>query len=318
MDETLKQTTSNILMVRPANFGFNEQTAGSNSFQQDNTNLTSEVIKEKAIVEFDAFVDVLRSKGINVFVEEDTVEPVKSDAVFPNNWMTTHQNGTVITYPMLAPARRVERRADIIENLKSTFLISKEQHLEFFESNNKFLEGTGSMILDRVNKVVYACISARTDASLLEEFCLLANYDKVQFHAVDTDKKDIYHTNVMMALGETFVVICLDTIEDKKERETILKSFEKTNKEVIEITFDQVLSFAGNMLQVRNDDDETFLVMSEQAYQSLSDTQVQKISKHTNILYSPIDTIETFGGGSARCMMAEIFLPFVPVFKRED
>jgi len=299
-------------MVRPANFGFNEQTAESNSFQRKDASLTTEVIKEKAIVEFDSFVSVLRSKGVNVHVVEDTSEPVKPDAVFPNNWVTFHQNGTVITYPMFASARRLERRTDIVESLKSTFQIAKEQHLEFFESNNKYLEGTGSMILDRVNKVVYACISNRTDASLLEEFCLLANYDKVQFHAVDADNKDIYHTNVMMALGETFVVICMDTIKDEKEREIILKSFEKTNKEVIEITFDQVLAFAGNMLQVRNDDDETFLVMSEQAYQSLSDAQIQYISKHTNILYSPINTIETFGGGSARCMMAEIFLPLLP------
>lgn len=312
MDETTKQTTSNILMVRPANFGFNEQTAESNTFQKKDTDLSPEEIKIKAIEEFDTFVSVLRSKGINVHVVEDTDYPIKPDAVFPNNWITFHQNGTVITYPMFAPARRVERRSDIIEKLKSTYKISKEQHLEFFESNNKFLEGTGSMILDRVNKVVYACISPRTDPSLLEEFSLLSNYDKIEFHAVDTEGVDIYHTNVMMALGETFVVICMDSIKDEKEREAVLKSFDKTGKEVIEITFEQVLSFAGNMLQVKNDEGKSFLVMSEQAYRSLSENQIQKISKHTSILYSPIDTIETYGGGSARCMMAEIFLPPLP------
>jgi hypothetical protein len=308
VDESLKQTTNNLLMVRPANFGFNEQTAESNTFQNEDSGLSSQLIKQKAIDEFDEFVAVLKAKGINVHVIEDTLVPVKPDAVFPNNWVSFHQNGAVITYPILAPIRRLERRQDIIENLKSHFTIKREHHLEFFEGKNKFLEGTGSMILDRVNKIAYACISPRTDASLLEEFCLMTDYDKIQFTAVDKDDIEIYHTNVMMAIGETFVVICLDALKIEKEKEILLNSFSKTNKEIIEITFDQVLAFAGNMLQVRNDDGDTFLVMSEQAFLSLTEAQVQKISKHTNILYSPINTIETIGGGSARCMMAEIFL----------
>jgi len=309
LDKTLKQTTNNILMVRPANFGFNEETAENNSFQKRDTRLTASTIKEKAIEEFDQFVAVLREKGINVHVVEDSESPVKPDAVFPNNWVTFHQNGTIITYPMFAKARRLERREDILTDLQSTFDIKKEQHLEFFESKEKFLEGTGSMILDRINRIVYACLSPRTDLSLLEEFCIMTDYDKVSFHAVDAENKDIYHTNVMMALGETFVVICLDTVKDEKEKEILLNSFAKTNKEIITISFEQVLAFAGNMLQVRNKEGETFLVMSEQAFRSLSEDQVEKISKHTQILYSPIDTIETYGGGSARCMMAEIFLP---------
>ncbi len=296
-------------MVRPVNFGFNEQTAESNSFQKRDGMLTAELIKERAIAEFDNFVDVLRNNGINIFVAEDSEDPIKPDAVFPNNWVTFHQNGTVITYPMQAPIRRQERRADLIENLKEHFVIKKEQHLEFFESKDKFLEGTGSMILDRVNKIVYACISPRTDASLLDEFCLMTDYKQVKFHSVDEEGKDIYHTNVMMALGETLAVICLDTVKDDKEKEALLNSFSKTNKEVIQITFDQVLAFAGNMLQVRNSDGKTFLVMSEQAYQSLNESQIKQISKHTNILCSSINTIETYGGGSVRCMMAEIFLP---------
>ena len=296
-------------MVRPSNFGFNEQTAESNSFQKKDTALSTDLIQQKSTVEFDSLVSLLEANGIHVYVIEDTETPVKPDAVFPNNWITFHQNGTVITYPMYAPIRREERRADIIEMLKDHFILKKEQHLEFFESKDKFLEGTGSMILDRINRVVYACISPRTDASLLEEFCLMTDFEKVQFHAVDVEDKNIYHTNVMMALGEAFVVICLECVKSEKERENLLNSFAKTNKEVIEITFDQVLAFAGNMLQVHNDEGDTFVVMSEQAYLSLTETQIQKISKHANILYSPINTIETFGGGSVRCMMAEIFLP---------
>ncbi|MFT5168397.1 MAG: hypothetical protein ACI8P3_003640 [Saprospiraceae bacterium] len=308
MDETLKQTTGNLLMVRPANFGFNEQTAESNTFQKKDPSLSADLIKLNALKEFDAFVAVLTDNGIKVHVLEDTANPVKPDAIFPNNWVTFHQNGAVITYPMYAPARRPERRSDIIEYLKSHFITKREHHLEFFEAKNKFLEGTGSMILDRINKIVYACISPRTDASLLEEFCLMTDYEKVQFSAVDEEGKDIYHTNVMMAIGETFVVICLDSIKSEKEREILLNSFSKTNKKIIEITFDQVLAFAGNMLHVRNDKEDTFLVMSEQAYLSLTEAQIRQISKHTDIIYSPINTIETYGGGSARCMMAEIFL----------
>ncbi len=309
MDNTLKQTTSHILMIRPANFGFNEQTAESNSFQKADDSLDVDEIKQRAIEEFDRFVDLLRSKDINVHVVEDTAKPVKPDAVFPNNWITFHQDGTVITYPMLSEARRKERRPDIVEALKSSFEVSRERHLEFFESKDKFLEGTGSMILDRVNKIVYACISPRTDASLLEEFCLWTDYEKVQFHSVDAEGKDIYHTNVMMALGEGFVIICMDTIKNEEERAALEYAFAKTNKEIIEISFEQVLAFAGNMLQVRNEHGEKFLVMSEQAFQSLDQEQIDRISVHTNILYSPIDIIETYGGGSTRCMMAEIFLP---------
>ncbi len=296
-------------MIRPANFGFNEETAESNSFQSKDTSLSTSEIKQKAISEFDNFVSVLRSKGIHVHVIEDTGTPVKPDAVFPNNWVTFHQDGTVITYPMFAEARRAERREDVIESLMEQFEVKEVKHLDAFESQNQFLEGTGSMILDRVNKYVYACVSPRTDAVLLEAFCEMTGYEAVLFQSVDAQGQDIYHTNVMMALGETFMVICLDTIKDEAQRNRIKAVSSASNKEIIELTFDQILAFAGNMLQLRNDDGETFLVMSQQAYESLRPDQIQAIKEHTNILYSPINTIEKFGGGSARCMMAEIFLP---------
>lgn len=296
-------------MVRPANFGFNEETADSNAFQQNDTSLSALEIKRKATREFDDFVYLLRQAGVNVIVMEDTYEPVKTDAVFPNNWVTFHSDGTIITYPMYAEVRRLERREDIIGKLTHQFNFDKRIRLEEAEARHKFLEGTGSMILDRVYKIAYACVSPRTDVEMLDEFCKQMGYEKVAFTALDGDGKEIYHTNVMMALGETFVVICLETVKNKAERESLLKKFEQTNKAVVEITLNQMMSFAGNMLQVQNKSGEPILVMSEQAFQSLDKDQVRKLNQHTNLLYSPIDTIEKYGGGSARCMMAEIFAP---------
>lgn len=303
------QTTSNILMVRPANFGFNEETAASNAFQNSETTLSQEEISRRAVAEFDQFVTKLREKGVHVTVAQDSDYPVKPDAVFPNNWVTFHEDGTVLLYPMYAPVRRLERQPDIIEQIRNVFVIGKMYHLEHFEDVSKYLEGTGSMILDRQHEIVYACLSPRTDLSLLDEFCEIMGYKRVAFRAVDGEGKEIYHTNVMMALGETFVVICLDTIPNENEKNLLLKTLADTGKEIISITLGQMLSFAGNMLQVRNPKGETFLVMSSQAYRSLTPEQIAQIEKHTQILHSEIETIETFGGGSARCMMAEIFLP---------
>ena len=303
------QTTSNILMVRPANFGFNDQTAESNSFQTQDSSLNIQEIKSKALTEFDDFVSKLLSAGVNVIVAEDTDEPVKPDAVFPNNWVTFHEDGTIITYPMQSPARRLERDEAILNQIIEQFELKKRKHLEHFEDSNRYLEGTGSMILDRANKIVYACLSPRTDGLLLEKFCELTGYKNIVFHAVDNQGQDIYHTNVMMALGETFVVICLESIKDVSERQNLLNSFKITGKELIEISYEQMKAFAGNMLQVRNDKEETMLVMSQRAYESLNADQIKAIKRHTNILYSPINTIETYGGGSTRCMMAEVFLP---------
>lgn len=303
------QTTSNILMIRPANFGFNEETAANNSFQTRAKVLTPEQVKARAQKEFDEMVEKLRSKGINVIVVEDTEDPIKPDAVFPNNWITFHEDGTIMTYPMYSAKRRLERRDDIIDQIKKDYSVSSTYRLENFEDTNQILEGTGSMILDRVNKIVYACTSPRTNENLLDVFCKILGYEKAVFQSVDGNGDDIYHTNVMMALGENFVVIGLDTIKDEDQKKMLLTFFEKTNKKVIDISFEQILAFAGNMLQVRNDEGETFLVMSQQAFESLNDNQIEEIEKYTNILYSNIEAIETLGGGSARCMMAEVFLP---------
>ncbi len=309
MSDQIFQTTSNILMVRPANFGFNEETAASNAFQSKNEELQTSQGSERAVEEFDDLVGKLQSKGVNVIVMDDTNEPVKPDAVFPNNWITFHQDGTVITYPMLSVTRRKERREDVIDLLITDYFIARKIELESYEEDGIMLEGTGSLILDRPNRLAYACLSPRTSLGLLNRFCEIADFEAVPFHSVDGDGQEIYHTNVMMALGETFVVICLETVLGKEERALLLHKFKETNKEIIEITLEQMMNFAGNMLQVKNKEGETFLVMSEQAYRSLDPSQIEQIEKHTSILYSAIPTIETLGGGSVRCMMAEVFLP---------
>jgi hypothetical protein len=304
-----RQTTSHIMMVRPANFGYNAETAVNNAFQNENQSMSNVELSAIAIQEFDAFVHLLRANGVHVHVMQDATAPIKPDAVFPNNWITFHEDASIITYPMYAPLRRLERDLTFVDTLAIRFKIATKYHLDYFEDNNMYLEGTGSMIFDRENEIVYACISERTDADILGEFCAITGYKNIIFSAVDGKKQPIYHTNVMMALGETFVVICMDTIKDKKEKKMLLDLFEETNKEVIEISLDQMMHFAGNMLQVRNDDGETFLVMSKTAHDSLKTKQLKTIAKHTKVLYPDITNIETIGGGSARCMMAEIFLP---------
>ncbi|MBP6828386.1 MAG: amidinotransferase [Saprospiraceae bacterium] len=304
------QTTSNILMVRPANFAFNEETAASNAFQSRDRHMTAAEMRQNAVREFDEFVARLRHAGVRVIVADDTAEPVKPDAVFPNNWVTFHQEGLIITYPMFAPIRRLERQESVVDTvLKEGFAVGHRVHLEDNEARNRYLEGTGSIIFDHVHRLAYACLSPRTDAGLLEELCCEIGYQKVVFHAADAGGQDIYHTNVMMALGETFVVICLDSVRDPAERSLLEEKFGATGKEIIDISLTQMNAFAGNMLQVRNAAGDTILVMSEQAYRALNAGQVAALEKHTRLLYSPIETIETYGGGSARCMMAEVFLP---------
>ncbi|TNE58943.1 MAG: amidinotransferase [Bacteroidetes bacterium] len=305
-----QQTTPYILMVRPVNFGFNAETAASNAFQHNDTSLSPEAIRRQAVEEFDAFVNALREAGVQVIVAQDSARPVKPDAVFPNNWVTFHQEGFLVTYPMFAPTRRRERRRQVLDTvLKEGFSSEKRINLEFNEKIDRFLEGTGSIIFDHQHRLAYACLSTRTDAALLQDLCDILDYTPVVFHSVDVHGQDIYHTNVMMAMGETFVVICLETIRDANERALVLRHFSETGKEVVEITLSQMESFAGNMLQVRTLKGEQLLVMSEQAYQSLTPEQVGRLEKHTGILYWPIPTIETYGGGSVRCMMAEVFLP---------
>jgi len=304
----MKQITSHILMVRPASFGYNEETATNNAFQVNDPSLGPQQVREKATQEFDEMVHRLREAGIDVHVADDSASPVKPDAVFPNNWVTFHEDGTVVTYPMNAPTRRPERREGIIDSLSKRFDVRRRVRLEEAEGEGRFLEGTGSLTLDRPNRIAYACRSPRTDEQLLDTFCERMAYQKVLFTAVDADGKQIYHTNVMMALGETFVVICLDAVPDAGEREMLREQFAAASKAVIGISMEQMMQFAGNMLQVVNANGDTFLVMSEQAYESLSAAQIEQIKQHTTPLHSPLYTIERYGGGSARCMMAEIFL----------
>jgi hypothetical protein len=300
------QTTPHILMIRPVAFGLNQQTAISNAFQ--NTDAPQKNVQEKALVEFDAFVDKLRVHNVDVTVIEDTLEPHTPDSIFPNNWISFHKEGSIFLYPMQAENRRLERRDDIIDELSTIFDIREVNDLSATENNGEYLEGTGSMVLDRENKISYACLSIRTQRKVLDIFCKETGYTSFTFHAVDENGMAIYHTNVMMCIGDQFVVICLDTIRDVTERGLIIKRFEDTGKEIIEISLQQMNHFAGNMLQVLNKKGKSFLVMSGSAHDNLNDSQIAQISKYTEILSSPIPTIEENGGGSARCMMAEIHL----------
>ncbi|WP_367389691.1 citrulline utilization hydrolase CtlX [Lewinella sp. LCG006] len=301
------QITDTILMVRPANFGYNVETAGNNAFQTNDNSLSGKEINARAQAEFDAFVAKLRSVGVNVIVVEDSEVPLKHDAVFPNNWFSTHEDGSLITYPMYAPMRRLERREDVVAQLTKDFGFDKHIRLEKRELSERFLEGTGSMILDRDNKIVYACRSIRTDEGLLDEFVLWMGYEKVLFESYDMNGLPIYHTNVMMALGTNFCVICLDTITDAVQRREVTDKLTQTGKDIVSISREQMNAFAGNMLQVKGAQEQTYLVMSSQAYQSLTKEQRQQLELHTQLLHSSLDTIESYGGGSARCMMAEIF-----------
>lgn len=304
-----QQITDTVLMVRPANFGFNPVTAASNAFQNSETDLSAAEIQTLALQEFDQFAAKLRAANIEVIAVADTLTPVKYDSIFPNNWFSTHSDGTLVLYPMYAPMRRLERREDIVAILSHHYTLNQRQELDKHELDERFLEGTGSLILDRPNKLAYACRSIRTNEQAFDEFCAKMDYEKVLFDATDADGQAIYHTNVMMAIGESFVVICMDSVKNKVEHERLKAHFARTNKVIIEISQEQMGSFAGNMLQVKNKEDVTFLVMSEQAYKSLTTIQIAEIETHTNILYSPIPTIEKFGGGGTRCMLAEIFLP---------
>lgn len=305
----MHQITNNILMIRPANFGFNPETAMNNVFQHNDGAEDPQAIKENALKEFDAMVQLLRDKQINVYVVEDTAEPVKPDAIFPNNWVSFHENGLVLQYPMYSPLRRSERRQDIIDALGKQFLIAKDYTFEHYEEQGMFLEGTGSMVLDRENQIAYACISDRTDIRLLDKWCVLTGYRKIIFTAVDRNGVAIYHTNVMMALGVDFAIICLESIVNEREKEMVIDMLHSTDKEIIEINFAQMEAFAGNMLQVQSLDGTKYLVMSKTAYNSLKEDQISKIKSLTDIITPDIPTIEKYGGGSVRCMMAEIFLP---------
>jgi hypothetical protein len=308
----MKQTTNSIMMIRPVAFRMNEQTAVNNYYQKVLDGLLPATVNAKAQQEFDTFVNKLRAVGVDVIVVDDTLEPSTPDSIFPNNWISFHENGDVALYPMFAKNRRQERREEILDMLEDKgFVIHNIVDYTSAEEDGFFLEGTGSLLLDRANSTAYCALSPRADEELFIEFCEDFDYAPIIFEAfqtVDGERKLIYHTNVMMCLGETFAVICSDCIDDKKERKMVLDNLKENGKEVIIITEAQMNNFAGNMLEIRGENDKRFLVMSASAHQSLTEKQVEQLEKHAEILSSSLDTIEACGGGSARCMMAEIFL----------
>ncbi|RXR34662.1 amidinotransferase [Flavobacterium piscinae] len=309
----MNQTTNSILMIRPVAFRMNEQTAVNNYYQKILENTTPSTVNAKAQNEFDAFVEKLRKVGVNVIVVEDTLDPDTPDSIFPNNWISFHENGDVTLYPMFAENRRAERREDILDILEDKgFVINEIMDYTSAEEDGFFLEGTGSIILDRDNGKAYCALSPRADEELFIEFCEDFDLAPVIFEAYQTvngERKHMYHTNVMMCIAETFAVICADCIDDKQERKMVLDNLKADGKDIILVTEDQVNNFAGNMLQVKGKDDKRYLVMSNSAYQSLTKAQIHKIEQHCEILHANLDTIEACGGGSARCMMAEVFLP---------
>jgi len=308
----MKQLTNHILMIRPAQFRMNEQTAVNNYFQAS-AGISPEEVVKKSQEEFDAYVSVLREKGVQVTVVQDTEDPDTPDALFPNNWVSFHQDATVALYPMFAENRRLERREAVLEILEEDgFIIDQVMDYTAAEDSGIFLEGTGSLILDRVHKKAYCALSSRADEELFIEFCEDFEYTPVIFTAnqtVDGSRLPIYHTNVMMCLAETFAVICMDSIDDKKERKAVLNHLREDSKEIIAISEAQMHRFAGNMLQVLGSNQTPYLVMSSTAYKSLTPDQLTKIEQHCEIIHADLSTIETCGGGSARCMMAEVFLP---------
>ena len=304
----MMQTTSHLLMIKPVSFGFNAETAVNNAFQ---TKSAETNIQQNALIEFNDFVTLLQNNGVDVTVVEDTALPYTPDSIFPNNWVSFHHDGSFLLYPMYAVNRRSERKDHVLEKIKEKFEVTKKIDLSSYEKENIFLEGTGSMVLDRDNRIAYACLSPRTNEELLTEFCRQMNYKPVVFDASDDNGRAIYHTNVLMCVADKYVVICLESITDPGQQKLISDTIINSNKKIIAITLHQMNHFAGNMLQVENDKGEKLLVMSDQAYEALTTEQVQELNRYNRIIHSPLTTIETNGGGSARCMMAEVHLPLL-------
>jgi hypothetical protein len=300
------QTTSHLLMIKPVAFDFNAETAVNNAFQQEGSN---EHAQQKAEAEFDGFVQKLTAAGVDVTVVQDTPQPHTPDSIFPNNWISFHQDGSIVLYPMYAVNRRAERKQHVLDTIASKFEVKNKIDLTTKENENHFLEGTGSMVLDREKKIAYACLSPRTDKTVFEEWCSKMNYTPCSFYSVDENGSEIYHTNVMMCVADQYVVICLDSIRNTEERDSVFDTITDSGKKIIEISYKQMNQFAGNMLQIENKTGQRYLVMSSQAYYALTPEQVQELESYNPIIHSDLTTIETNGGGSARCMMAEIFLP---------
>jgi hypothetical protein len=300
------QTTSHLLMIRPCQFAYNEETAVNNAFQAPTGDPD---VQAKALEEFNHMTDVLEKHDIDVMVVDDTPTPSTPDAIFPNNWVSFHSNGTAILYPMFAPSRRRERKSGVLERIREIFKIRHILNLSDFEKQEMFLEGTGSMVLDRVNHMAFACLSRRTNKKVLEEFCRKMSYKPMVFEASDHFGQPIYHTNVMMSVGEKFCVICLESIRNEQQREMVVKELTRTQKEIIEISEEQMAKFAGNILQVKSRRGDKFIIMSSTAHAAFRPDQIQALSKHGTIIHVDIPTIEINGGGSARCMISEIYLP---------
>ena len=302
--EEASQTTDTVLMVRPVAFDYNEETAVNNVFQEEDEQSNT---AETARKESDAYIKLLEDNGINVIAVEDTKKPHTPDSVFPNNWFSTHDDGTLVLYPMFAENRRLERKPAVLEAIEANFDEKREVDLTHYEEEGLFLEGTGSMVLDRVNKIAYACESPRTNRTVLEDFCRQLGYSPVLFKAADSGGTEIYHTNVMMHVGTEVAVVCLEAITDEAQRAEVRESLERTGKTIVEITSDQMNHFAGNMLEVHNRDGEPCLIMSLAAYNSLTKEQVDFLKSKMTLITPDLECIEQNGGGSARCMIAEIF-----------
>ena len=307
-----KQITNSVFMIRPVSFHMNEETAVNNYYQKQSSRVNAATSQAKALNQFDNLVERLRAEGVDVIVIEDTPDPVTPDSIFPNNWISTHQDGSLRLYPMFAENRRNERREDIIALLKSDFQVGEIVSYADWERKSAFLEGTGSVILDRVNKIAYAGISDRTMPEVLDAFCEETGYQQVTFSAMQTvegKRLPIYHTNVMMCVGEAFAVVCLDSIDNPEERALLVQHLKGTGKEIVEISEVQKANFAGNMLQIIGHNDQRLIVMSRAAWESLTEEQKNRLSVHGKLVYSDINMIEKLGGGSVRCMIAENFLP---------
>lgn len=293
-------------MIRPVRFDFNSETAVNNSFQLQSGD---ETVQEKAAAEFERFTNMLLDNGIELTIVHDTPDPHTPDSIFPNNWISFHGNGTICLYPMFALNRRKERKQQVLDRINEKFKVASTIDLTGYEHNGLFLEGTGSMVLDRDHAIAYACLSPRTHITVLNDWCKRLGYRAVYFVATDAQGSPIYHTNVMMCVADGFAVVCLDSITDIAEKQQVIQTLQQSGKEIIDISFDQMNHFAGNMLQVHNKYGQAFLVMSSQAFHSLTKEQVKQLEAFNPILHANISTIETNGGGSARCMMAEVFLP---------
>lgn len=303
----MQQTTFSVLMIRPVNFAYNIETAGSNAFQSEITGNDQQTIQDQALKEFNNFVDTLERAGIDVCVFDDTKEPFTPDSIFPNNWITTHEDGRIVLFPMEAPVRRKERRNDIVDFLKARYDLPRIIDLSILEQQQSYLEGTGSMVLDRPNKVIYACLSSRTSVRALETFAEEMGYKVISFKATDANGTPIYHTNVMMALGTDLAVVCLDAISNTDDLDRVTSELVGAGKTIINISMQQMEMFAGNMLELRTRTGEKIIILSSSAYNALTAGQKHIMEQAVQLLPVDIQTIEKVGGGSARCMLAEIF-----------